>query len=51
MGDVDWVRGDLKIPATGEVLAKNVSPLDAFEELEQWHKNQLSMKNEKGCKK
>ena len=26
LGDVGHIRGDLRIPATGEVLAKNVTP-------------------------
>ncbi|WP_242414207.1 RHS repeat-associated core domain-containing protein [Salinivibrio sp. MA427] len=48
LGDVDWIKGSLKIPATGEVLAENVTPLQAFDKLEEWH--QLQLKNKKGCK-
>jgi RHS repeat-associated protein len=37
LDDVAHLRGDLKIPATGEVLAKNVTPAQAFDELVKWH--------------
>jgi RHS repeat-associated protein len=37
LDDIAHMRGDLKIPATGEVLAKNVTPAEAFDELMKWH--------------
>nr|WP_082118696.1 RHS repeat-associated core domain-containing protein [Tenacibaculum mesophilum] len=40
--DVDHIKGELRIPKTGEVLAKNATPLEAFEALEKWHKNKIS---------
>ena len=30
------------IPSTGEVLAENVTPLEAFEKLEEWHKEKMA---------
>ncbi len=30
------IRGDLKIPATGEVLARNITPIEAHSKLLQW---------------
>lgn len=45
--DVSHLRGDLKIPRTGQVLAKNVTPLEAFDALEYWHKQQIA--NMGGC--
>lgn len=38
---LDDIKGDLRIPSTGEVLAKNVTPLQAFEKLEEWHKQKM----------
>lgn len=35
----DHMRGDLRIPSTGEVLAKNVTPTEAFDKLMQWHES------------
>ncbi|WP_232811303.1 RHS repeat-associated core domain-containing protein, partial [Serratia proteamaculans] len=49
LGQVDWVKGDLKIPATGEVLAKNVSPSQAFEALEKWHHKKIGITGKGGC--
>ncbi len=40
--DVNHIKGELRIPKTGEVLAKNATPLEAFEALEKWHKNKIS---------
>ncbi|WP_367865551.1 hypothetical protein [Pedobacter sp. WC2423] len=37
LSGLDDIKGDLKIPGTGEVLAKNVTPAEAFEKLEEWH--------------
>lgn len=37
LDDVAHLRGDLKIPSTGEILAKNVTPAEAFDELMKWH--------------
>ncbi len=47
LGELDWIKGNLKIPATGEILAENVTPLEAFDKLEEWHHQQLRTK--KGC--
>lgn len=41
---LDDIRGDLKIPRTGEVLASNVIPLEAFEKLEEWHNEKMNEK-------
>lgn len=40
--DLDYIKGDLKIPRTQELLAKNVTPVEAFDKLMEWYK--------KGCK-
>jgi RHS repeat-associated protein len=37
LGELDHMRGDLKIPATGEILARNVTPTEAFDKLKEWH--------------
>ncbi|WP_212893100.1 RHS repeat domain-containing protein, partial [Capnocytophaga canimorsus] len=41
---LDDIKGDLKIPRTQEVLAKNVTPIEAFDKLMEWHKKQLEIK-------
>lgn len=41
---LDDIRGDLRIPKTGEVLASNVTPLEAFEKLEEWHNKKMNEK-------
>ncbi|ATB36463.1 hypothetical protein CYFUS_001878 [Cystobacter fuscus] len=38
------MRGDLRIPATGEVLARNVTPLQAFNRLMKWNREQVGKK-------
>jgi RHS repeat-associated protein len=38
---LDDIKGDLRIPKTGDVLAHNVTPLEAFEKLEEWHKQKI----------
>ncbi|BBF86236.1 Rhs family protein [Aquitalea magnusonii] len=35
------MRGDLKIPSTGEVLAHNVTPSEAYKKLMEWHAKQI----------
>ncbi|QKZ02404.1 RHS repeat-associated core domain-containing protein [Pseudomonas eucalypticola] len=35
---VSHIKGDLRIPATGEVIAKNVTPKAAYAELVNWYK-------------
>ncbi|RKH56655.1 DUF6531 domain-containing protein [Corallococcus llansteffanensis] len=40
--DLPNMRGDLRIPSTGEVIARDVSPTQAFDSLIQWHQNKLS---------
>jgi RHS repeat-associated protein len=39
---VDHMRGDLRIPSTGEVLAKDVTPTEAFDRLKKWHDERVS---------
>src|SRR5258708_5153505 len=34
------MRGTLKIPSTGEIIARNVTPKEAFDRLMKWHKEQ-----------
>jgi RHS repeat-associated protein len=38
---IDDLKGDLKIPRTGEVLAKDVMPLEAYDKLMEWHKRKI----------
>lgn len=40
LGDLGDMRGDLKIPRTGEILARDVTPTEAFDRLMQWHDEQ-----------
>jgi hypothetical protein len=49
LDDVAHIRGDLKIPATGEVLARNATPSEAFDRLMDWHQGQTA-KPKGGCK-
>ncbi|MBN3794161.1 RHS repeat-associated core domain-containing protein [Burkholderia sp. Ac-20392] len=35
------MKGDLRIPSTGEVLAKDVTPSEAYKTLMEWHATQL----------
>jgi RHS repeat-associated protein len=51
LNDVSHLRGNLKIPATGEILARNVTPAKAFDVLMKWHKKQLRKKSAKPCGK
>jgi hypothetical protein len=37
---LDHMRGELRIPSTGVVLARNVTPLEAFDRLRTWHDEQ-----------
>ena len=45
LGDVSHIRGTLKIPATGEVIAENVTPEEAFDHLVDWHNKELARLN------
>lgn len=47
--DVSYLRGDLKIPATGHVLAKNVTPRQAFRVLLKWARTQQGNGVSAGC--
>jgi RHS repeat-associated protein len=38
LDSVSHLKGDLRIPATGEVIAKNVTPKAAYESLINWYK-------------
>jgi RHS repeat-associated protein len=49
LDDVAHLRGELRIPATGEVLARDVTPTEAFDKLMQWHEEQKA-KRTGGCK-
>jgi RHS repeat-associated protein len=44
---VAHLRGDLRIPATGEIIARNVTPVEAFDALIRWHDAQLRVRA--GC--
>ena len=39
---LDDIKGKLIIPSTGEILAENATPLEAFEKLEEWHKRKMA---------
>jgi RHS repeat-associated protein len=41
LADLPQMRGTLKIPATGEVLATGVTPTEAFDKLTDWHNAKL----------
>ena len=41
LGDLKEMRGDLRIPSTGEVLARDVSPSQAFDILKNWHEQKM----------
>lgn len=40
LDDLGDMRGDLKIPRTGEILARDVTPTEAFDRLMKWHDDQ-----------
>jgi RHS repeat-associated protein len=42
LSSVPQLRGDLKIPRTGEILAKNVTPLEAYDKLMEWHEDKIN---------
>lgn len=39
------IKGSLIIPSTGKVLAKNVTPPQAFDKLIEWHVELMSKSN------
>lgn len=41
LADLPDMRGSLKIPATGEILASGVTPTEAFDKLTDWHNAKL----------
>ena len=43
---VAHIKGDLKIPRTGQVLASDVTPAQAYEKLMEWLKAELA---KQGC--
>jgi len=45
LSDLPDMNGELRIPATGEVIAKNVTPSEAFDHLMDWHTKQLALIN------
>jgi RHS repeat-associated protein len=49
--DVAHLRGDLKIPRTGEILAEDVTPAEAYERLLVWHGEQEKKQGGGGCSK
>ncbi|MED9399818.1 hypothetical protein RCN38_09935, partial [Escherichia marmotae] len=44
LDSVSHIKGDLRIPATGEVLAENVTPKEAHAKLLEWFNNKQSAK-------
>jgi len=42
LDSVAHIRGELRIPATGEVLASNVTPKEAHAKLLEWHKSKTA---------
>jgi RHS repeat-associated protein len=50
LGSVSHIRGDLKIPATGQVLATNVTPREAYSKLLKWMNEQKKARGLTGCK-
>ncbi|KWI54707.1 hypothetical protein WT72_17910 [Burkholderia pseudomultivorans] len=42
LDSVSHIKGDLRIPATGEVLATNVTPKEAHGKLVEWYKSKGS---------
>ena len=49
LNGLSHIRGDLKIPNTGEVLARNVTPRQAFAALLKWGNQQKRAKLSSGC--
>ncbi|KVP20460.1 hypothetical protein WJ86_24055 [Burkholderia multivorans] len=49
LDSVSHIKGDLRIPATGEVLATNVTPKEAHGKLVEWYKSKGSPKGSGGC--
>jgi len=43
LADMNHLRGELRIPGTGEVLARNVTPTEAFDELMKWDKQKRGL--------
>ncbi|MDU4353547.1 hypothetical protein PO654_04470 [Phytobacter diazotrophicus] len=39
LDSVSHIRGDLRIPSTGEVLVRNVTPKEAHSKLLEWYNN------------
>lgn len=39
---LDDIKGDLKIPRTQEVIAKNVTPIEAFDKLIEWYNKKIN---------
>jgi RHS repeat-associated protein len=44
LDSVSYIKGDLKIPSTGEVLARNVTPKEAHAKLLKWFNNKQARK-------
>ncbi|MCE4114845.1 RHS repeat-associated core domain-containing protein, partial [Yersinia pseudotuberculosis] len=42
LDSVSHIRGDLRIPSTGEVIARNVTPKEAHSRLTEWFNNKKS---------
>lgn len=45
LDSVSHIRGDLRIPSTGEVLARDVTPKEAHAKLLEWFNNKHTSKN------
>ncbi|HFK4760497.1 TPA: RHS repeat-associated core domain-containing protein, partial [Citrobacter farmeri] len=48
LDSVSHIRGDLRIPSTGEVLARNVTPKEAHSSLLEWFNNKQAGKTSGG---
>ena len=43
------IRGELRIPATGEVLASDVTPKEAHDKLLEWHRSKTATSGDGGA--
>ena len=48
LDSVSHIKGDLKIPSTGEIIAKNVTPKEAHNKLLKWFNNKQKIKKSGG---
>lgn len=45
LDSIAHIKGDLKIPRTGEILAKDVTPAQAYEKLMEWLTEELAKRD------